>query len=60
MEADYAGILADIQARDERDSNRAVAPLCPAADAEVVDTTGVDIDATFQCVSGLIKKSLNP
>lgn len=60
IESDYAGILADIQARDERDCNRAVAPLCPAEDAELIDTTGVDIDATFLRVSKLIKKSLNP
>jgi cytidylate kinase len=60
IESDYTEILADIQARDERDSNRAVAPLRPAEDAERIDTTGVDIDATFLRVSQLIKKSLNP
>ncbi len=58
--ADYESTLADIQARDERDSNRAVAPLKPAEDAIVVDTSALDIDATFQCVRDLLKNRLNP
>jgi CMP/dCMP kinase len=36
----YDKVLADIKARDEQDQNRAVAPLKPAADAVIVDTTG--------------------
>ncbi len=38
-------VLADVQARDARDSNRAEAPLKPAADAEEMDTSHMDIDA---------------
>lgn len=60
IKSDYAGILADIQARDERDENRSVAPLRPADDAERVDTTNLDIPATIQHVSDLVKKRLNP
>ena len=45
--ADYATILADVKARDERDMNRAQAPLKPAADALLLDTTLLDIDAVF-------------
>lgn len=45
--ADYASILADVKARDERDMNRAQAPLKPAADALLLDTTLLDIDAVF-------------
>lgn len=41
--ADYAAILADIRARDERDSKRAAAPLIAAADAVVLDTSEMDI-----------------
>ena len=37
--------LADIVRRDERDSSRAVAPLRPASDAYVLDTTTLDIEA---------------
>lgn len=45
--ADYAAILADVKARDERDMNRAEAPLKPAEDALLLDTTELDIDAVF-------------
>jgi cytidylate kinase len=44
---DQAAILADIIRRDERDMSRAVAPLKPAADAHLLDTTGLDIDAAL-------------
>lgn len=44
---DYARILAEVRARDERDSNRTVAPLRPAADAVVIDTSGLDRDGAF-------------
>lgn len=40
---DHAQILADIVARDERDTNRAVAPLVPAPDAVVLDSTALSI-----------------
>lgn len=42
--ANIAQILADIQARDERDMNRAVAPLLPAADALELDSTAFSLD----------------
>jgi cytidylate kinase len=59
IKADYESTLADIQARDERDSNRAVAPLIPADDAIVVDTSELDIDTTLGCVRDLLKNRLN-
>ena len=34
--------------RDARDAERAVAPMVPAADAIVLDTSGLDIDAVFE------------
>lgn len=40
---DYAAVLADIRARDERDSKRATAPLVAAKDAVVIDTSEMDI-----------------
>ncbi len=40
-------ILADVKARDERDMNRKEAPLKPAEDALLLDTTLLDIDAVF-------------
>jgi len=43
--ADYNAILADINRRDARDSNRAAAPLRPADDALTLDTTHLGIEA---------------
>jgi cytidylate kinase len=43
--ADYASILADIRARDDRDSKRATAPLVAAKDAVTLDTSDMDIEA---------------
>jgi CMP/dCMP kinase len=47
-------LLADIQERDERDSNRAVAPLVPADDAVVIDTSGVPAEQVFADVMALV------
>lgn len=47
-------VLADVRARDSRDSDRAVAPLRPAADALIIDTTGLGItDAVAAAVSAV-------
>ena len=46
--ADYDKILADIKERDERDSKRATAPLKPADDAYVLDTSHLDAVQAFQ------------
>jgi CMP/dCMP kinase len=45
--ADYEAILADIRARDARDSQRAAAPLVPAKDAVVIDTSDLAIAAAI-------------
>ena len=42
--ASYDEVLADIRARDLRDSGRATAPLATAADAVILDTSAMDID----------------
>jgi len=42
-----AEVLADLQTRDRRDRERAVAPLRPAADAHLLDTTNLAIDNAF-------------
>lgn len=39
----YEEILADVQARDERDSSRATAPLRPADDAVIIDTSDMSV-----------------
>jgi cytidylate kinase len=52
--ADFAGILADIQRRDERDTGRADSPLKPAADAHLLDTSEMDIEAAFLAAKAIV------
>jgi cytidylate kinase len=49
-----ADILTDLRIRDSRDSERAVAPLRRAADAHLLDTTELDIEAAFRAAVELI------
>jgi cytidylate kinase len=44
MNAHYDDVLADIRSRDERDSGRDVAPLKPAPDAVLLDTSNLELD----------------
>lgn len=48
--ASLPDLVADMQARDARDTARAVAPLEPAADALLLDTTEMDIESAVQAV----------
>lgn len=57
--ASEAAILADIQRRDERDSKRAIAPLKPAADAHILDTSNLDIDAVLRHAIAIVDKLRN-
>jgi cytidylate kinase len=52
---DEATVLADIRKRDERDSNRAAAPLRQAADAHLLDTTHLDIDAAIRAAIDIVE-----
>jgi len=47
------GLLRDIRERDTRDQGRAAAPLAPAADAALLDTTDLSIDAAIERVLAL-------
>lgn len=47
-QVNFDNILADIQRRDDRDQNRSTAPLKPAEDAHLLDTTELTIDAAVQ------------
>jgi len=60
LEVTLDGLLREILARDARDAQRAVAPLKPAFDAVIVDTTGVPIDAVVEQVLSLLPDSLRP
>jgi 3-phosphoshikimate 1-carboxyvinyltransferase len=50
--ANIDSLLADLRSRDERDTNRAVAPLKPAADAVLLDNSGMSID---ECVDVVLE-----
>jgi CMP/dCMP kinase len=53
--AGEAEVLADIRRRDERDMARPTAPLKPAPDAHLLDTTQLDIDAAFRAAIDIIE-----
>lgn len=48
LDAKINDILANIQARDKRDMEREVAPLKPAADAYIIDSSELTIDQVFK------------
>ena len=50
ISASIAGLRADLEARDARDKNRAVAPLKPAEDALLLDNSDLSIEASVQQV----------
>jgi CMP/dCMP kinase len=54
-EADETAILADILARDERDRNRAVAPLKPAKDAYLLDNSNLDIEGGVRAAIDIVE-----
>ena len=54
-EADEAAILADILARDQRDQNRAVAPLKPAKDAYLLDNSNLDIEGGVRAAIDIVE-----
>jgi cytidylate kinase len=53
--ADEREVLADILRRDARDTGRAAAPLRPAPDAHLLDTTHLDIDAAFRAAIDIVE-----
>lgn len=53
----YEAVLADVRDRDRRDSDRAEAPLKPAADAILIDTSEMDVDeAVARAVAEIDKR----
>lgn len=51
-------ILAEIFARDARDSGRADAPLRAASDAHLLDTTKLDIEAAFEVAVSIVEQAM--
>ncbi len=58
LDVSIDGLLADIQARDDRDMNRSVAPLVPAEDALVLDSTELGIDQVLVKVAEFVELKL--
>ncbi len=50
ISANMEGLLADLQARDERDTHRTVAPLVPAEGAYILDTSDMTVDEAVEQV----------
>lgn len=59
----YPRVLEELKARDARDMNRASAPLKPAADATVLDTSELDVEQAFaealKIVGGKVQEALD-
>jgi cytidylate kinase len=53
----FEGVLEVIRKRDARDQGRAVAPLRPAPDAVVLDTTGMDVTEAFQAALDIVAQA---
>lgn len=53
-------VLADIRARDERDSKRTEAPMTQAGDAALLDTSFLSIDAAVQRAIAIVESKTNP
>ena len=58
QQGSVAGIQQDLQARDQSDTTRAVAPLAVAPDAIYMDTTGLPIDAVVDRVMEMVRGKL--
>ncbi len=54
--ASYADVLAEIRARDDRDSKRAAAPLFPAQDAVVIDTSTLSVEDAVAAAVKTVKR----
>ena len=54
----FETVLAEVKARDERDRTRATAPLRPAPDAHVLDTSEMDIDDAVAAAIALVGAAL--
>ncbi len=59
VDVDPAEVERDIRARDQQDAARAIAPLRPAEDAVVIDTTTLDRDAAFSAALSVAGHRLN-
>ena len=55
VDTDFETVLRDVEARDERDANRKDAPMKPAEDAYILDTSNLSIDEVFKKAVAIIE-----
>jgi cytidylate kinase len=55
IESNLSDLITEIAERDERDSNRSVAPLKAAEDALQIDSSAMGIDAVFERVKQFVQ-----
>ncbi|EGV50903.1 (d)CMP kinase [endosymbiont of Riftia pachyptila] len=58
LSANLPGLTVEIRERDERDCNRAIAPLKAASDALELDSTEMDVDAVYASVMARVRSRL--
>lgn len=58
MEADFESVLADLKERDYNDSHRAIAPLVPAEDSVLADTTGISLEQSVELLLSIVRAKL--
>ena len=58
-EVDMEQVLAEIRERDRLDSQRDIAPLRPADDAVLVDTSDIDLPTVIERLESLVKQRLS-
>jgi cytidylate kinase len=51
-------VLADVKSRDERDANRKDAPMKPADDAVIIDTSDMSIDEVYSKSVEIIERKV--
>jgi cytidylate kinase len=59
IDANLSRLSSEIAERDRRDAAREVAPLRPAADARLIDTTGMSITAVVEMVLAYLRTRLD-
>jgi len=59
IDVNLAQVVEELTKRDERDSNRSVAPMRPAQDAVVIDTTDRSIDEVLDHILKIVNDRLN-
>jgi CMP/dCMP kinase len=58
LDVNFGSLLSEIQERDDRDRNRSVAPLRPAEEALVLDSTDMSIEQVTAQAFAYIEKAL--